>query len=232
MQDITGASVMGKPLRVGIYLRVSTAGQTVENQRQDLQRVAEQRGWQVVGEYVDHGISGNKGRDKRPQFDQLAKDAVQGRLDLVAAWSIDRVGRSLGHLVEFMDELRAQNVGLYLHQQQIDTSTAAGRAFLQMAGVFAEFERAVIVERVRAGLARARTSGTRSGRPIGRPPVSGHVTRRIKALRRAGHGKLWIAKEIRCGVGTVSRVLAETVPRKPSGPVGPLYAEPIGKLTP
>lgn len=205
MQDINEAPAMGKTLRVGVYLRVSTAGQTVENQRQDLQRVAEQRGWQIVGEYVDHGISGSKGRDKRPQFDQLAKDAAQGRLDLVAAWSIDRVGRSLGHLVEFMDELRAQNVGLYLHQQQIDTSTAAGRAFLQMAGVFAEFERSIIVERVRAGLARAKAQG----KTLGRPPVSGHVVRRIKALRRAGHGKLWIAHEIHCGVSTVSRVLAK-----------------------
>jgi DNA invertase Pin-like site-specific DNA recombinase len=209
MQDIIEAAFMGKTLRVGIYLRVSTSGQTVENQRQDLRRVAEQRGWHIVGEYVDHGISGSKGRDKRPQFDQLAKDATQGKLDLVAAWSIDRIGRSLGHLVEFMDELRQQGVGIYLHQQQVDTSTAAGRAFLQMAGVFAEFERAVIVERVRAGLARARTSGTRSGRPIGRPPVSGHVIRRIKALSRAGHGKLWISRELKCGVGTVSRVLAE-----------------------
>jgi DNA invertase Pin-like site-specific DNA recombinase len=122
----------------------------------------------------------------------------------VAAWSIDRVGRSLGHLVDFMDELRAQNVGLYLHQQQIDTSTAAGRAFLQMAGVFAEFERSIIVERVRAGVARAKAQG----KTLGRPPVSGHVVRRIKALRRAGHGKLWIAREIHCGVGTVQRVLA------------------------
>lgn len=209
MQDITSeASAMGKTPRVGIYLRVSTAGQMVENQRQDLLRVAEQRGWQIIGEYVDHGISGSKGRDKRPQFDQLAKDAAQGRLDLVAAWSIDRVGRSLGHLVEFMDELRAQNVGLYLHQQQVDTSTAAGRAFLQMAGTFAEFERSLIVERVRAGLARARAQG----KTLGRPPVSGHVVRRIKALRRAGHGKLWIAREIHCGVGTVSRVLAEALP--------------------
>ena len=149
---------MGKTKRVGIYLRVSTSGQTVENQRIDLERVAEQRGWQIVANYIDHGISGSKGRDKRPQFDQLAKDAAQGKLDIVAAWSIDRIGRSLGHLVEFMDELRQQGVGIYLHQQQVDTNTAAGRAFLQMAGVFAEFERAIIVERIHAGLARRERS--------------------------------------------------------------------------
>ena len=207
MQDTIETPAMGKTLRVGMYLRVSTAGQTVENQRQDLQRVADQRGWQIVGEYVDHGISGSKGRDKRPQFDQFAKDATQGRLDLVAAWSIDRVGRSIGHLVEFMDALRAQNVGLYLHQQQIDTGTAAGRAFLQMAACFAEFER-----RYR-GARQVRTGSPAQIRakvdPLARPPVSGHVIRRIKALRRAGHGKLWISRELKCGVGTVSRVLAE-----------------------
>jgi len=199
---------MDKPLRVGLYLRVSTVGQTVENQRQDLQRVASQRGWQVVGEYVDHGISGAKGRDKRPEFDRLATDAAQGRLDLVAAWSIDRIGRSLTNLVTFMGELRSQRVGLYLHQQQVDTTTAAGRAFLQMAGVFAEFERAIIIERVRAGIERARAQGKR----LGRPTVSGHTVKRIKALRRAGHGKLYIARTCRCGVGTVSRIVSESQP--------------------
>ncbi len=131
---------MGIAKRVGLYLRVSTQEQTVENQRQDLMRVAEQRGWQIIGEYVDHGVSGAKGRDKRPAFDRLTKDAAHGKLDMVAAWSIDRLGRNLGHLVQFTDELRQQGVGLYLHQQQVDTSTAAGTAFLQMAGVFAQFE--------------------------------------------------------------------------------------------
>jgi len=199
---------MDKPLRVGLYLRVSTVGQTVENQRQDLARVAAQRGWQVVGEYVDHGISGTKGRDKRPEFNRLATDAAQGRLDLVAAWSIDRVGRSLRQLVAFMDELRAANCGIYLHQQQVDTSTAAGRAFLQMAGVFAEFERSIIVERVMAGLARAKAQGKK----LGRPTVSKQAERDIKRLRRKGWGKLRIAKTLHCGVGTVSRIVSESPP--------------------
>ena len=198
---------MGEQLRVGLYLRVSTADQTTDNQRIDLERVAAQRGWSIVGTYVDHGVSGAKGRGQRPEFDRLARDAAAGKLDLVAAWSIDRVGRDLGHLVEFVNDLRAQNVGLYLHQQQIDTSTAAGRAFLQMAGVFAEFERAIIVERVRAGLARARAQGTRSGRPIGRPPVSAAVERRIVALRERGCGVLKIARTLHCGVGVVRRVI-------------------------
>lgn len=205
MEEITDeAAAMGKNKRVGVYLRVSTAGQTVENQRLELQRVAEQRGWVVAEIYVDHGISGTKGRDKRPAFDQLAKDASQGKLDLVAAWSIDRIGRSLQHLVNFMEELREQNVGLYLHQQQIDTSTAAGKAFLQMAGVFAEFERGVIVERVNAGLARARAQGKK----LGRKPVSDRTEQRIRELRAEGMGKLKIARQLSCGVSTVQRVLA------------------------
>lgn len=201
-EDVDMATGIGK--RVGLYLRVSTAGQTVENQRLELQRVAEQRGWVIADVYTDHAVSGAKGRDKRPEFDRLARDAAQGKLDIVAAWSIDRVGRSLSHLVEFMDELRQQGVGIYLHQQQVDTSTAAGRAFLQMAGVFAEFERSVIVERVNAGLARARAQGKKLGRPSS---VTGRTERRIRDLHAKGMGKLKIAREVGCGTSTVQRVL-------------------------
>jgi DNA invertase Pin-like site-specific DNA recombinase len=195
---------MGEAKRVGIYLRVSTVGQTVENQRQDLLRVTEQRGWQIMGEYVDQGFSGSKGRDQRPAFKSLTKDAAAGKLDMVAAWSIDRVGRSLQHLVEFMEELKQQGVGLYLHQQNVDSSTAAGKAMLSMCGVFAEFERSIIVERINAGLARARAQGKR----LGRLPVSKRTEIQIRKLRKEGLGKLKIARTLRCGVGTVSRVLA------------------------
>jgi len=192
-----------KAKRVGLYLRVSTSGQTVENQRLELQRVAEQRGWDVVGEYIDHGISGSKGRGARPAFDKLARDASQGKLDVVAAWSIDRIGRNLGHLVAFVDELRQQNVGLYLHQQQVDTGTAAGRAFLQMAGVFAEFERAVIVERVHAGLARARAQGKKLGRPTS---LTARTERQIRDRLAKGHGKIRIGRELGVGTSTVQRI--------------------------
>jgi DNA invertase Pin-like site-specific DNA recombinase len=211
MQDFDEAADMGKTLRVGLYLRVSTSGQTCENQRLDLERVAEQRGWQIVETYIDHGISGTKGRDGRPAFDKLTRDAAHGKLDLVAAWSIDRIGRSLGHLVEFMDELRQQGVGIYLHQQQVDTSTAAGRAFLQMAGVFAEFERSIIVERINAGLARARAHG----KQLGRPPVNTRIEAKIRRMHainpktgKPRNGKLKIAKSLHVGVSTVMRVLA------------------------
>lgn len=196
---------MVKSKRVGVYLRVSTADQTVENQRQDLMRVATQRGWEIVEEYIDHGISGAKGRDKRPAFDRLAKAAAQGRLDIVAAWSIDRLGRNLGHLVQFTNELHQQGVDLYLHQQQVDTSSAAGRAFLQMAGVFAEFERAIIIERINAGIARARSQGKRLGRPTS---VTAKTEQQIRDLHIAGLGMRKIAKQLGCGTSKVQRVLA------------------------
>ena len=201
---------MAKPLRVGLYLRVSTTDQTTDNQRLDLERVAEQRGWRIVETYVDHGISGTKGRDKRPAFDRLCKDASRGKIDVVAAWAIDRLGRSLSDVATFMAELTAQNVSLYLHQQNVDGTTPAGRAMLGMAAVFAEFERSIIVERINAGMERARTKGTRSGRPIGRPTVAASVERKIRRLSGKGYGKVRIARELSCGVGTVTRVLATT----------------------
>lgn len=197
--------VPAKPKRVAFYLRVSTGSQTVENQRLELQRVADQRGWHVVEIYSDNGISGAKGREQRPAFDRLCRDAAAGKLDLIAAWSIDRIGRSLAHLVEFVDELRAENVGLYLHQQQVDTSTAAGRAFLQMAGVFAEFEREIIRERVHSGLARARAKGKRLGRPT---TVTDATERRIRKMLDAGTGKLKIARTLGVGTSTVQRIAA------------------------
>jgi DNA invertase Pin-like site-specific DNA recombinase len=189
--------------RVGLYLRVSTAGQTVENQRQDLERVVQQRGWQLAEVYVDHGISGAKGRDKRPAFDRMCKDAAQGKLDVVAAWSIDRLGRSLQHVSNFMAELLEQNVALYLHQQNVDGTTSSGKAMLGMATVFAAFERDITIERINAGLARARAQG----KHLGRPRVDSKVETKIRSMRSEGLGKLKIARELGIGVSTVQRVL-------------------------
>lgn len=196
----------GRGKRVGIYLRVSTGGQTVENQRLDLQRVADQRGWHVVETYSDAGISGAKGRDQRPAFDRMARDAAQGRLEIIAAWSIDRVGRSLAHVAGFMEELAAQNVALYLHQQGVDGTTPAGQAMLGMAAVFAQFERSMLIERVRSGMARAKAQGKHVGRPT---TVTGKTEQRIRALRAKGLGILKIAREVGCGTSTVQRVIAE-----------------------
>ena len=152
-------------LRVAFYLRVSTSEQCTANQRLELEAVAQARGWTVVGIYEDHGVSGAKGRQQRPQLDRLLKDAVRGRYDLLAAWAVDRLGRSLQDLVATLGDLQAAGVGLYLHRQAVDTSTPSGRAMFGMLSVFAEFERAMIQERVRAGLERARKAGKASGRP-------------------------------------------------------------------
>jgi DNA invertase Pin-like site-specific DNA recombinase len=193
--------------RVGIYLRVSTTDQTTDNQRLDLQRVATQRGWEIVEFYADHGISGSKGREKRPAFDRLCKDATNGKLDLVAAWSIDRLGRSLQHVVtflKFLNELRAMNVDLYLHQQSVDSSTPGGKAMLSMCAVFAEFERNMIVERVTAGMARARSQG----KIIGRPRTIEAKATEVMRLRKMGCGILKTARLAGVGVSTVQRILA------------------------
>jgi DNA invertase Pin-like site-specific DNA recombinase len=190
-------------MRAAIYLRVSTDGQTVENQRRELLAVAERHGWEIAGEFVDRGISGAKGRDGRPGLDRLLKGVARRDFDMVAAWSVDRLGRSLQHLVSLLGELHAKGVDLYLQQQGLDTSTPSGRAMFQMLGVFAEFERALIQERVRAGLARARAQG----KQLGRPRVSADVEAAVRAARAAGKGIRKIAGELGVGVGTVQRIV-------------------------
>ena len=196
--------------RVALYLRVSTDGQTTENQRRELTQVAERAGWQVVDVYEDAGISGAKGRNARPGFNRLHEDAVRRRFDLVMAWSVDRLGRSLSDLLRFLEELRGLGLGLYLHKQALDTTTPAGKAMFQMLGVFAEFERAMVQERVRAGLARARANGTRSGKPIGRPQkVDARKRRAILVGRKAGLSIRAIAKKVGLSAGTVHALAQE-----------------------
>lgn len=189
--------------RVAIYLRVSTNSQTTENQRRELQAVADQRGWQVVQLFEDAGISGAKGRDKRPGLDAMLKDVTRGKFDLVMAWSVDRLGRSLQDLVGLMNELRTINCDLYLHQQAVDTTTPAGKAMLQMCGVFAEFERSMIVERVNSGLARARAQGKTLGRP--KTPATKEASIR-RALAKGDQGIRKIAGQFGVGTGTVQRI--------------------------
>ena len=191
-------------MRVALYVRVSTDGQTVDNQLRELEAVAERRGWEIVQVYDDNGVSGAKGRAFRKAFDRLLKDATRRKFDLVAAWSVDRLGRSLQDLVAFLGDLEAAGVGLYLHQQALDTTTPSGRAMFQMCGVFAEFERAMIRERVCAGLARTRAKGT----VLGRPRVPAEVEAAIRGRLAAGRGQLATAKELGVGVGTVRRVAA------------------------
>ncbi len=196
--------------RAAIYARVSTSnGQTPQNQLMRLREVAAKAGWEVVEEFVDRGISGAKGRDKRPAFDRLCTAATRREIDVVMAWSVDRLGRSLQDLVAFLGDLQGSGVDLYLDRQGIDTTTPGGKALFQMMGVFAEFERAMIRERVQAGLERAKKHGTKSGRPVGRPKVNGKKRRAILAARNASKGINKIASELGVGSSTVRRVIAE-----------------------
>lgn len=192
-------------MRVALYLRVSTDGQTTEHQRRELEARAAAAGWDVVKVYEDAGISGAKGRDKRPQFDALLKDATRRKFDMVAAWSVDRLGRSLQDLLGFLAELQGAGVGLYLHQQALDTSTPAGRAMFQMVGVFAEFERSMIQARVRAGLETAKARGVKLGRPM----VGAHTEAQVRDMLAQGVGQLKTAKTLGVGVTTVRRVAAQ-----------------------
>jgi DNA invertase Pin-like site-specific DNA recombinase len=188
--------------RVALYLRVSTTEQSVENQQRELEAVAERHGWNVVAIFTDAGISGTKGREKRPGYDRLCHGIARRKFDEVAAWSVDRLGRSLQELVAFLGELHAKGIDLYLHQQGLDTGTPSGRAMFQMLGVFAEFERSMIVERVRAGLSRARSQG----KLLGRPTISSDVVDRIQAHLATGAGILKTAKTLKVGTGTVHKI--------------------------
>jgi DNA invertase Pin-like site-specific DNA recombinase len=212
----TGAPMSPKkPKRVALYLRVSTSEQTTRNQRRELHAVAERHNWHVVTTFEDAGISGAEGRDKRPGFDRLMMAVARREIDMVAAWSVDRLGRSLTDLLGFLTDLHAKGVDLFLHQQGLDTSTPSGRALFQMLGVFAEFERAMIRERVMAGLSRARAEG----KQLGRRSVEQSNAKKVKAalaLRSKEIGIRRIAREVGLGVGTVIRLIGAEAEAHPA----------------
>jgi DNA invertase Pin-like site-specific DNA recombinase len=203
LSDTTaGRVIMGK--RAAIYVRVSTDEQSVENQEAELRATAERMGHEIIAVYRDKGISGAKGRNGRPGFDAMHRDAARRRFDMVMACSVDRLGRSLQDLVGFLSELHALKIELYLHQQGLDTTTPAGKAMFQMMGVIAEFERTLIQERVRAGMARAK----REGKHVGRPPIAPELEQRIReALVVPGRpGVRVIARQFGVNPGTVQRI--------------------------
>src|SRR5260370_4186687 len=188
-------------------LAMSTAGirmlsqtpEDTENQRRELEAVADRSGWKIVKVYEDAGISGAKGRDQRPALDAMMKAVNAKEFDMVATWSVDRLGRSLTDLLGILQGLHEKGVGLFLHQQGLDTSTTAGKAMFQMLGVFAEFERGIIRERVNAGLARARAKGTK----LGRRRVEPKVEAKILELKASGDGILKIGRKR--SIGTSGR---------------------------
>ena len=188
--------------RAALYVRVSTDQQTVENQLLVLNEVAQRSGWTIVHTFSDEGISGAKGRDQRPGFDGLLKSIARREVDIVAAWSVDRLGRSLTDLVAFLSDIQAGGTDLYLHQQAIDTSTPAGRMLFQMLGVFSEFERSIMKTRIRAGLERAKAKGTR----FGRPPIAPMHIEKVKRALAEGHSIRVVAKNTGVSTATVQRV--------------------------
>jgi DNA invertase Pin-like site-specific DNA recombinase len=198
---------------VAIYTRVSTDHQTTENQERELREIAERMGWQIVEFYRDEGVSGAKSREHRPAFDALCKDAARRRFGMVMAWSVDRLGRSLQDLVGFLSELHALGIDLFLHQQGLDTTAPAGKAMFQMMGVFAEFERSMIRERVNAGLRRAKAAGKTLGRrklEDEKDTERRAVAEALRAnLREGGVGIRKLAAIHGVGVGTVLRIKAD-----------------------
>ena len=169
-------------MRAAIYARVSTLDQEPENQLQELRRYVHARGW-TGSEYVDHGVSGT--RDRRPALDRLVADARRRKVDTVVVWRLDRLGRSLKHLVTLLDELQALGVGFVSLGEGIDLQTPAGRLQLHILASLAQFERERIAERVRAGLARARANGQRLGqKPLDIPTADLDRTAHL-SIRRA-----------------------------------------------
>ena len=170
-------------MRAAIYCRVSTDKQTTENQNRELNRVAKKMGWKISAVYSDV-ISG--ATDNRPELNDLMLSVTRNEVDVVMAWSVDRLGRSVQHLAGLLSDLHSKGVNLYLHQQGLDTTTPSGKAMFQMMGVFAEFEREMLRERINAGLSRAKEQGTKTGRPIGRPVIPPMKIRKVKELREQG----------------------------------------------
>ena len=189
--------------RAVLYLRVSKTDQTIDNQRIELERVAAAKGWKIIATFKDEGISGAFGREVRAQYDSMLKQGVQAKFDVVLAWDVSRLSRSLVDLVTTLDELHACGIDLYLHQQAIDTTTPAGKAMFQMCGVFAEFERGILSQRVKAGLNRARAEGMVLGRPIKIANVRG-----ILKDREIGKPIRQIALEHGLSIGKIHKIIS------------------------
>lgn len=196
---------MSHPLRAVIYARVSTNHQNVSNQLLELRQSALRSGWVVSAELIDDGVSGAKGRTERPSFDRLHQMVQRREIDVVMAWSIDRLGRSIQHLSTFMTEVQAAGVDLYVHQQAINTATPAGRMVFGIFSALGEYEREMIRDRINAGLARAKAEGKKLGRPSN---VNPSVITSVKLLREKGHSIHNIAKQLHIGVGTTQKILA------------------------
>lgn len=197
--------------RVAIYTRVSTDDQKTANQLTVLQDWAAKAGHEIVATFEDAGISGTKGKDKRPGFKALLKACVQRKVEMIAVWSTDRLGRSMPHLIEVLQTIRDTGVGLYIHTQGVDTNTPAGRMLFQMLGVMAEFERELLVSRTIAGLDHARAHGTRSGKAIGRPRRASYDLDSVRDGLSRGLSVRAVMRETGASLGQVAAVRKQLV---------------------
>jgi len=191
-------------MKIGLYGRVSTTdkGQDVEMQLRDLRAYAQARGWVVFDEYLDLGESGAK--DSRPELNRLLQDARKRRIDGILVWRLDRFGRSLKHLINTLDELKALGINFISYSESLDFTTSTGQLLFHLLGAFAEFERNIIKERVRAGINHARQKGIKLGRPS---LITGGICERMQGLRDKGYSIRQIAKEVNISPSLVHKTL-------------------------
>jgi len=185
-------------MRAAIYARVSTNDQSVDMQTRDLRKLAEARGFEVVKEYTDEGQSGAK--NSRPALDKMLADAANGKFEIVLVWRLDRLGRSLAHLIKLLENFKLWNCELISFSEGLDFTTSTGKLFYSLLGAFSEFERSVICERTRSGLRAARARGVR----LGRRAV--HVDGvEVKRLRAAGASYRAISRQMGVSVGSIHK---------------------------
>ena len=191
--------------KAALYLRVSTIDQHPETQLHDLEQMAAQRGLEIVERYTDHGISGT--RVRRPALDKMMADARRGRFQVMVVWACDRLARSTKHFLEVLDELNRLNIEFLSFREQLDTGGPLGRAVVVIISAIAELERSLIVERVRAGMRRAKLEGRR----LGRPPITVDCEAIVRDRQRgASLGQL--AKTYRLSRTSVGRILRHNPP--------------------
>lgn len=192
--------------KVVIYGRVSITEQTIDNQIVFLKRIVKQNQWDLIDIYIDDGISGSKGRDKRPEFDRLCKDMVRRKFNKILVWDVSRLGRSLQHLVEFLNDAQSVNCHLYIHQSGLDTSTPSGRMMFQMVVVFSEFERSMISERIKLGLQRVKLDGKSLGHP---KKINDVVKKEIINLVNNGWSLSKVANHLNLSRMSIHRILSQ-----------------------
>lgn len=197
--------------KVALYFRVSTDRQVVDLQVNEVRQYARDHGFEVFKEYTDHGISGSK--TSRPQLNQLFKDARKGEFSIVVCWRFDRMSRSLKHLIESLEEFQNLDVDFVSVRESIDTSTPSGKVLFSVIGAFAEFEKSVLSERVKAGLVAARKRGKKLGRPKTRN------SELIRDLRQQGRSYRQISKLLGCSISTVHQELKLDVRKSSKEPL-------------